>query len=432
MNLKTYVKGVNVVVDTLWGDSGKGKIVDMASTHVDMVIRYAGGANAGHTIKNEQGTFKLHLIPSGILNPNVLNIIDSGVALNPDTVLEEILSLRKQGIKVTNKNLLISSRAHIVMPWHLLRDQPKKRNSLAAKIGTTGRGIGPTYSDKSARRGLRVKDLFAPNFKQLVTDECKEQNAILTKLYGIKPLNAKEVIKNLQKFRTLFKTLVANTLPVIQEYKRMKKNILGEGAQGALLDNGLGCFPFVTSSHPGIAGFSMVTGIHDHDIVNVIGVTKAYATRVGEGPMPTELLDKHGELIREIGAEYGTTTGRPRRCGWIDLPATRYGNIVSGARSIAIMKLDVLDGFKSIKVCTGYRIRNKTVETPDDMDADTLKDAKPVYRSFKGWMQKTTDIKSFKKLPVNARKYIQFLEKQLGLPISIISVGPSREQTIIV
>jgi len=432
MNLKNYVKGVNVVVDTLWGDSGKGKIVDMASAHVDMVIRYAGGSNAGHTIKNDLGEFKLHLIPSGILNPKVLNIIDSGVALNPDTVVEELHSLRKQGIKITSKNLLISSRAHLVMPWHLLRDQPKKRNSLAAKIGTTGRGIGPTYSDKSARRGLRVKDLFAPNFKQLVIDECKEQNAILTKLYGIKPLKTKIVINNLQKFRTLFKPLMANTLPIIQEYKRKKKNILGEGAQGALLDNGLGCFPFVTSSHPGVTGFSMGTGIHDHDIANVIGVTKAYSTRVGSGPMPTELLDKQGELIREIGAEYGTTTGRPRRCGWIDLPATRYGNIVSGARSIAIMKLDVLDGFKTIKVCVGYRIGNKTVEIPDDMDADTLKDAKPVYKSFKGWMQKTSEITSFAKLPNNAEKYVKFLEKKLGLPVVIISVGPSRKQTIIV
>ena len=432
MNLKTYVKGVNVVVDTLWGDSGKGKIVDMASAHVDMVVRYAGGANAGHTIKNDQGTFKFHLIPSGILNPKVLNIIDSGVVLNPDTVVEELLSLRKQGIKITSKNLLISSRAHLVMPWHLLRDQPKKRNSLAAKIGTTGRGIGPTYSDKAARRGLRVKDLFAPNFKKLVIDECREQNEILKKIYGIKPLNAKIIIKNLQKFRKLFKPLVSNTFPIIQDYFKKNKNILGEGAQGALLDISLGGMPFVTSSHPGITGFSMGTGIHDHDIANVIGVTKAYATRVGEGPMPTELLDKQGDLIREIGGEYGTTTGRPRRCGWIDLPATRYGILVTGARSIALMKLDVLDGFKTVKVCVGYRIGNKTIPIPDDMDADTLKDAKPVYRSFKGWMQKTSDFKSFKKLPVNARKYIQFLEKQLGLPVSIISVGPAREQTIIV
>lgn len=431
MNLKSYVRGVNVVVDTLWGDSGKGKIVDLASAHVDMVIRYAGGANAGHTIKNDQGTFKLHLIPSGILNPKVLNIIDSGVVINPDTVIEELLSLRKQGIKITNKNLLISSRAHLVMPWHLQLDQPKRRNSLSEKLATTGRGIGPTYSDKAARQGLRVKDLFAPNFKQLVTDECKRQNSILTKIYGLKPLSAKVVIKNLQKFRTIAKPLVVNTFPVIQEYKRKKKNILGEGAQGALLDNSLGHFPFVTSSHPGIAGFSMSTGIHDHEVLNVIGVTKAYTTRVGTGPVPTELLDKQGDLIREIGGEYGTTTGRPRRCGWFDLPATRYGIIITGARSIALMKLDVLDTFKVIKVCVAYRIGNKIVKTPDDMDVDTIKDVKPVYKSFKGWMTKTSEIKSFDKLPANAKLYVRFLEKELKLSVAIISVGPDRDQTII-
>lgn len=194
----------------------------------------------------------------------------------------------------------------------------------------------------------------------------------------------------------------------------------------------MGGFPFVTSSHPGVTGFSMGTGIHDNDVANVIGVTKAYATRVGEGPMPTELLDKHGDLIREIGGEYGTTTGRPRRCGWIDLPATRYGILITGARSLALMKLDVLDGFNTVKVCIAYRIGKKTVEIPDDMDVDTLKEAKPIYKTFKGWMQKTSNIKSFKKLPVNARKYIRFLEKQLGLSVTIISVGPSREQTIIV
>ena len=430
MNLKNYVKGINIVVDTLWGDSGKGKIVDMMAQHVDMVVRYAGGSNAGHTIKNEKGVFKLHLVPSGILNPKVLCIVDSGVVVDPISLATEIKDVQKQGVSITPKNLRISSRAHLVMPWHLLRDQPKKTKSTSAKIGTTGRGIGPTYSDKTAREGLRVKDLFAADFSSKFDEELKKQNKIISHLYGAKPLNKKQISSSLKKAKSLLKPFVDETFPIIQEYARKKKNILGEGAQGALLDIDLGGFPYVTSSHTGVTGFSASTGIHGHDIANVIGVTKAYATRVGGGPMPTELLDKYGEKLREVGGEYGATTGRPRRCGWFDLPATKYGILVSGTRSIALMKLDVLDVFKVVKICVAYRLNGKTVSVPPDMDADTLVNIKPVYKSFKGWLQKTSNVKSFKKLPVNARKYIQFLEKQLGLPISIISVGPSREQTI--
>lgn len=430
MNLKTYAKGVNVVVDTLWGDSGKGKIVDMAAQHVDMVVRYAGGSNAGHTIKNEKGIFKLHLVPSGILNPKVMCIIDSGVVIDPISLALEIADVQKQGVSITPKNLRIAGRAHLVMPWHLLRDQPKKSKSTSAKIGTTGRGIGPTYSDKTAREGLRVKDLFTPDFSTKIEEELKKQNKILSSLYGVKPLNKKQVLLSLKKARSILKPFVDETFPIIQEYKRKKKNILGEGAQGALLDIDLGGFPYVTSSHTGVTGFSTSTGIHDHEIVNVIGVTKAYATRVGGGPMPTELLDKNGEKLREVGGEYGATTGRPRRCGWFDLPATKYGILISGTRSIALMKLDVLDVFKTIKVCVAYRLNGKTVAIPPDMDANTLVDVKPVYESFKGWEQKTTEIRSFDKLPTNAKKYIQFLEKQLGSPVQIISVGAGRDQTL--
>ncbi len=428
MNTKQYFKGINVVVDTLWGDSGKGKIVDLAAQHVDMVIRFAGGSNAGHTIKNEKGLFKLHLIPSGIFNPKALNIIDSGVVLNPESVAQEITDLCKQGIKVTRENLRISGRATVVMPWHILRDQLKDKQG---KIGTTGRGIGPTYSDRTSREGLRVNDLYAPDFSDKLNNELKKQNKILTQLLGAKPMSAKKIIDSLKKARSILKPYVDSTFPIIHEYKSKKKTILGEGAQGALLDISLGGYPYVTSSHPTVAGFALSTGIQDHHVDNVIGVTKAYATRVGGGIMPTELFDKHGEQLREIGAEYGATTGRPRRCGWFDLPAVRYGIVVSGARSIALMKLDVLDGFKAIKVCTGYRINNKTYAIPPDVDAATLKDAKPIYFSLKGWEQKTSGITSFDKLPLNARRYIKYLETALKLPVAIVSVGAGRNQTII-
>lgn len=430
MNLKSYVKGVNVVVDTLWGDSGKGKIVDLLAARADAVVRCAGGSNAGHTIKNEQGTFKLHLVPSGILHKKTLNIIESGVVVNPTALVEEIKELRKAGISITRANLRISRRAHLVMPWHILRDQLKDAKLGKSKIGTTGRGIGPTYSDRTAREGLRVKDLYSRDFSARFAVELRRQNKLIA-LLGGSQISLEQSRREVLKARSFLKEFIDDTFSLVRWYVNQKKTVLGEGAQGALLDIALGGFPYVTSSHTGVTGFSLVTGVQDHQIANVIGVTKAYSTRVGGGPMPTELSDTDGKRIREVGGEYGATTGRPRRCGWFDLPATRYGCIVSGARSLAIMKLDVLDSFKTIKVCVGYRANNKTYSVMPDMDPDTLETVRPVYKSFKGWMQKTSKVKSFKNLPVNARKYIQFLEKQLGMPISIISVGPSREQTIL-
>lgn len=429
MNLKAYAKGVNVVVDTLWGDSGKGKVVDMLAGNVDLVVRYAGGSNAGHTIKTNAGTFKLHLVPSGILQDKVLNIIDSGVVVNPIALVEEIRDLRKAGVRITRKNLRISKRAHMVMPWHIHRDQLKETKSGKSKIGTTGRGIGPTYADRTAREGLRVADLVSSQFEQKLSNELVRQNKII-KMLGGRSLSRQVVLRDMMRARAVLKEFVDDTFSIVQDYSTKRKNILGEGAQGALLDVGLGGFPFVTSSHTGVTGFSLTTGIHDHAIQNVIGVTKAYSTRVGSGPMPTELFDTDGDNIREIGGEYGATTGRPRRCGWFDAVATRYGCIVSGARTIALMKLDVLDTFKTIKVCTGYKVRNKIFKMMPDMDPHTLQDATPVYVSLKGWQEPTVDISSFDKLPRNARLYITYLESLLKLPIILISVGAERNKTI--
>ncbi len=422
---------ISVVVDTLWGDSGKGKIVDLLAPKADVVVRYAGGSNAGHTIKNDQGTFKLHLVPSGILHKKTLNIIESGVVVNPTALVAEIRELRKAGVSITKHNLRISRRAHLVMPWHILRDQLKDAKSGKSKIGTTGRGIGPTYADRTAREGFRMKDLYTRDFSERYATELRRQNKLI-QLLGGKAISLAKSLPEVLRARAFLKEFVDDTFLLTQEYFKQKKTILGEGAQGALLDIALGGFPYVTSSHTGVTGFSLVTGIHDHQITDVIGVTKAYSTRVGGGPMPTELFDADGEKIREVGGEYGATTGRPRRCGWFDLPATRYGCNVSGARSIALMKLDVLDRFKTIKVCIGYRVGTKVHMVMPDMDPDTLENVQPVYKSFKGWMEKTSNIRSHGKLPFLARQYLRFLEKELGLPIRYISVGASREQTITV
>lgn len=421
---------ISVVVDTLWGDSGKGKIVDMLASAVDVVVRYAGGSNAGHTIKNDQGTFKLHLVPSGILHKKTMNIIESGVVVNPAALVAEIRELRRAGVSITRSNLRISRRAHLVMPWHILRDQLRDARSGKSKIGTTGRGIGPTYADRTAREGFRVKDLYSRDFAARYTAELRRQNKLI-QLLGGKAISLTQSLPEVLRARAFLKEFVDDTFLLTQEYFKQKKTILGEGAQGALLDIALGGFPYVTSSNTGVTGFSLVTGIQDHQITNVIGVTKAYSTRVGGGPMPTELFDADGEKIREVGGEYGATTGRPRRCGWFDLPATRYGCIVSGARSIALMKLDVLDGFKTIKVCIGYRVGKKTFTVMPDMDPDTLENVQPVYKSFKGWMEKTSQVRSFDKLPLNARRYITFLENELRFPIRIISVGAERNQVIL-
>lgn len=435
MSKRNYWKGINIITDTAWGDSGKGKIVDLAAQNVDMVIRYNGGGNAGHTVKNEHGVFKNHLMPSGIYNSNALCILTGGVVIDPFMLVGEILDHKEKGIKISPRNLLISQDAHLVMPWHKKRDGLKEKARGGSKIGTTGQGIGPTYSDRRNREGIRIRDLLRPDFEKIFEREFVYQKKLID-LMGGKQLtsdfNKKEILNKLLEAKEILAPLIANVLPIIWKYQEEGRNILGEGAQGALLDLELGGYPYVTSSHPGVAGFSLSTGIQHKNVKKVIGVTKAYTTRVGEGPMPTELLNETGEHIQKKGGEFGATTGRPRRCGWLDVPAVKYGIRITGVDSIALMKLDVLDELKEVKICVGYKVGRQQFKDLPTADPEVMEKAKPIYITFPGWQKDTTGAKSLKELPRNAQKYVAAAEKLLDTPIEMISISPEREATIFV
>ena len=354
------LKGTNIVIDTAWGDSGKGKFVDVFSHSADLVVRFNGGANAGHTVVNDYGEFKFHLIPTGIFNPNALSILAGSVALSPLTLVSEIEELRKKSVKISEKNLLISEYAHIIMPWHIARDTLRETARGASKVGTTGRGIGPLYADRTERIGVRMGDMLRENFEEIILRELAWQKQLISimnvnndDIYG-EMLDKDKILADFRAAKEVLAPMIGNPLPIIWKAQKEGANILGEGAQGMLLDIDLGTYPYVTSSHPGITGFSIATGLQQNDIQRVIGVTKAYQTRVGSGPMPTELTGKVGDKLRELGNEYGATTGRPRRCGWLDLPALRYSLQIGGINSIALTKIDILDGMDEIKICTHY------------------------------------------------------------------------------
>lgn len=451
MNKNNFWKGINVITDTAWGDSGKGKLVDLASQNVDMVIRYNGGGNAGHTVKNDKGIFKNHLMPSGIYNPKALCILTGGVVIDLFMLVQEILEHRAKGVKISPKNLLISQDAHLVMPWHKRRDGLKEKARGGAKIGTTGQGIGPTYSDRKNREGIRMSDLLDRDFEKIFEKEIVYQERLTRLMDGelllseignkkLKPskikesqnpyFNKKEILNKLRDVKEILAPMIANVLPIIWKYQDQGKNILGEGAQGALLDLELGGYPYVTSSHPGVAGFSLSTGIQHKDVSKVVGVTKAYTTRVGEGPMPTELFDETGQYIQKQGGEFGATTGRPRRCGWLDIPAVKYGIRITGVNSIALMKLDVLDELKEVEICVGYTVNNKQYKDLPTADPKFMSNAKPNNITLTGWQENTSGVKTFKDLPRNAQKYILTVQKLLGIPAEIISVGPERDATI--
>ncbi len=427
--LSKFWRGINLVVDTTWGDGGKGKFVDLGGQFSDIVIRYAGGDNAGHTVKNDLGEFKLHLIPSGIFNPETLCILGTGVVINPFNLVKEITELQKSGIKISPKNLLISDSAHLIMPWHAVRDGLGEKARGGAMIGTTGKGIGPTYSDRSAREGLRTGDLLDKDFEKKLRREFDWQNK-LVKLMGGKALDYDEICTQVMDAREILSPMITNTLEVIWKAKEKGLNILGEGAQGALLDIDLGGYPYVTSSHPGLPGFSIATGIHQQDIRNVYGVTKAYSTRVGGGPMPTELFDEVSTHLQAVGKEIGTTTGRTRRCGWFDAMAVRYGATISGSTSLAITKLDVLDGLQEVKICKCYKVGDKKYKQLYSVDNDFMSKAEPIYETLKGWNSSTSSVKTFEDLPKNAQKYIQKIEEIVSLPVTFVSVGPDREETL--
>ncbi len=418
------------MIGAQWGDEGKGKITDLLSRSADVVVRSQGGVNAGHTVVVAEQTFKLHLIPSGILYPNTECIIGSGTVIDPQVLIEEIEQLKALGVTVDN--LYVSQTAHITMPYHRKIDQASEESRGEYKIGTTGRGIGPTYADKSERTGIRVLDLMNPEHlhKQL-SWTINYKNVILEKLYNLPPLDSEKVIEEYLKYAEFLKPFVIDSSLKIYEAVREKKNILFEGAQGTLLDLDHGTYPYVTSSNPIAGGACVGAGVGPTTIDRVIGVAKAYTTRVGEGPFPTELKDNVGELLGNLGAEFGTTTGRRRRCGWFDAVIGRYAVRINGLDCLAITKLDVLDELEEIKVCVAYEIDGE-ICNHFPTNASHFANCKPVYQTLPGWQQSTTGCRSLSDLPEKALNYLKYMAELMKVPIAIVSVGPSRDQTIIV
>jgi adenylosuccinate synthase len=419
-----------IVIGAQWGDEGKGKITDLLSRSADVVVRSQGGVNAGHTVVVAGETFKLHLIPSGILYPNTECIIGSGTVIDPQVVIEEINQLKALGVTVDN--LYISQTAHITMPYHRKIDQASEESRGEYKIGTTGRGIGPTYADKSERTGIRVLDLMNPEHleKQLAWT-INYKNVILEKLYNLPPLDPEKVIQEYLKYADFLRPHVVDSSLKIYQAVQEKKNILFEGAQGTLLDLDHGTYPYVTSSNPIAGGACVGAGVGPTTIDRVIGVAKAYTTRVGEGPFPTELNDHVGQLLGELGAEFGTTTGRRRRCGWFDAVIGRYAVRINGLDCLAVTKLDVLDELAEIKVCVAYEIDGKT-SNDFPTNATHFANCKPVYKTMPGWQKSTTSCRCLSDLPKAALNYLKFMAELMEVPIAIVSVGPSRDQTIIV
>ena len=421
-----------VVVGTQWGDEGKGRIVDLVADRVDIVARYQGGSNAGHTIVVNGKTVVLHHIPSGILREGKLSVIGNGVVLDPKIILDEIEKLRLSGHRVDEDNLKISDGAHVVMPYHKEIDSAREKSLGADKIGTTGRGIGPTYEDKAARRGLKVSDLICPeSFSERLRVVLEERNLYLTKVLGKSSVDFDKVYHEYVPYGEKLKGFVANTVRILNDAISQGKSILFEGAQGALLDVDFGTYPYVTSSSAAVGGVCTGTGVCPTKINFVIGVAKAYTTRVGEGPLPSEVRDDLGVRLREVGGEYGATTGRPRRCGWFDAVALRYSAMINGISGLAITKLDVLSEFDKIKICVGYKYNGELL-TEFPSNPRILKGCTPVYEEMDGWYENLSDVKSISDLPLKTRAYLERIEEITGVPIWIVSVGASREKVIFV
>jgi len=418
----------DIIVGAQWGDEGKGKIIDVLTGSYDVVVRYQGGANAGHTVIVDNQKYVLHLLPSGILHKGKLNIIGNGVVIELEELIKEIQTLINRGIKITSKNLMISENAHIVLPYHKILDSARETKSGAKKIGTTARGIGPSYTDKYSRTGIRIRDIFDDEkLLNKIEMNLNEKNYILKNYYGLEELSEKEIYQNILKQREYIRPFVGDTIYFLNELLKKNKKILFEGAQGSLLDVDFGTYPYVTSSNPTIGGVMTGSGISYKYINKVIGIAKAYQTRVGSGPFPTEMEKDIQQKIRDIGAEYGATTGRPRSCGWLDLVALKYVVDISGLTEIILTKIDVLSTLKKIKVCIKYEYNGKKTDRfiPDGME---LYNVRPVYIELDGWMQDLSKIRTYKKLPVAVKKYVKFIEEYTGIKISKISVGPDRKQ----
>ncbi len=419
-----------VVIGAQWGDEGKGKITDLLSRSADVVVRYQGGVNAGHTIVVEEKVLKLHLIPSGILYPDTICLIGSGTVVDPKVMIEEMDMLRENDIDISG--LQLASTAHVTMPYHRLIDEAMERRRGTRKIGTTGRGIGPTYSDKAQRNGIRVIDLLnEKRLRERLVVPLDEKNELLEKIYGIEPLISEKVIREYLDYGEKLAPYVVECTRAIHQASEQKKNILFEGAQGTLLDLDHGTFPFVTSSNPVSGGACIGAGVGPTLIDRVIGVAKAYTTRVGEGPFPTELKGKINDELCDRGGEFGTTTGRRRRCGWFDGVIGKYAVKVNGLDCLAITKLDVLDELDEINICIAYELDNKVIEYFPSSSEDFAR-CKPILKTLPGWKSSTTNCRKLEDLPTAAMNYLRFLAELMEVPIAIVSLGASRDETIVV
>ena len=419
-----------IIVGTQWGDEGKGKIVDYLAGKCEYVVRSQGGSNAGHTVVVDNIKYKLRLLPSGILHKDKVCVIGNGVVIEPKVFLGEIDALIEK--KVNMSNLKISDRAHVLMPYHKILDELQEEDLGENKLGTTKNGIGPCYMDKASRLGIRISDLMnKETFAKKLKFNVELKNKLLKKLYNHEGVNYDELLKEYLEYAERLKPYVADTTTILNKAIKEKKNILFEGAQATMLDLDHGTYPFVTSSYPAAGGACTGSGVGPRQIDNVIGVVKAYSTRVGEGPFPSELHDEIGQAIRDKGREYGTVTGRPRRCGWLDACVVKYASYVNGLDSIAITRLDILDELDKLKICVAYKYNGKILEGyPADLEV--LSKAEPVYEEFDGWKTSTRDIREYDKLPENAKKYLKRLSEVIETDISIVSVGAGREETIIV
>jgi adenylosuccinate synthase len=419
---------VLIVVGAQWGDEGKGKVTDLLGEMAEVVVRYQGGNNAGHTVENERGKFALHLVPSGIFNRRVVAVIGSGVVIDPTVLRAEIDELESRG--VSTRNLKVSGQAHLIMPYHIMLDHVEETRLGKGKIGTTGRGIGPAYADKAARQGVRMQDVLDPKgFRKKVKVAMESKAEVMAKAYDqdVSGLEA-DCARYIEAAASL-KEYVDDTGLLIWKALREDKSVLLEGAQGTLLDLDHGTYPYVTSSNP-VAGYACVgAGIGPIEVNEIWGVSKAYTTRVGEGPFPTELTDETGELLRKTGNEFGTTTGRPRRCGWLDLVALRYAARVNGLTGLCVTKLDVLDQLETIKVCTGYEYKGETLEELPPAQS-VFAQVEPVYEELPGWQTDISGITSIRDLPDNAISYLNFIINHVQVPVALISVGSKREQHI--
>jgi len=418
-----------VLVGAQWGDEGKGKATDLLGDTVDYVVRYQGGNNAGHTVVIGTEKYALHLLPSGILSPNVVPVIGNGVVIDPAVLLEEIRALDSRGINTSK--LVISTNAHLITPYHRTIDKVSERFLGKAKIGTTGRGIGPAYADKISRIGIRVQDLFDSSIlEQKLEGALNDKNQVLTKVFNRKNMAVAEILEEYLAYAEILRPYIADTSLLLDKALKAGKTVLLEGSQGTLLDVDHGTYPFVTSSNPTAGGACTGSGIGPKAITRVIGIVKAYTTRVGSGPFPTELLDDDGDKLRTIGHEYGTTTGRNRRCGWYDAPIARYAVRINGLTDFFLTKLDVLTGWEKIPVCVAYDVDGTRHDELPASQTD-FHHAKPIYEYLPGWKEDISKARSLSDLPKNAQDYVKYLEEISGAPISAIGVGPGRDETIV-